>query len=97
MTNETRTLIELEDITGIDMGCPHCEIRLFHPMSRADTVPITCPSCNGQWFGGTVDQNNRTVGSEQVKTLAKVLKLLTAERGDIYVRLKLHVETLQKA
>ncbi len=51
MTTETRTYIELQDIIGLDVSCPHCMARISYDLKHFDRFSFVCPNCHEQWFG----------------------------------------------
>lgn len=51
MTIETRTLIELTDISGVEFECPHCKAKTLYPFeNQCDRLAENCPNCNEAWF-----------------------------------------------
>lgn len=51
MTTESRTLIELSGIIGIEFTCSECKTRVLFPITQpALQLAGRCPSCNAEWF-----------------------------------------------
>jgi hypothetical protein len=50
MTIETRTMIELKDILGIEVECTNCRHRCTVPIKSFYGHMTTCPNCNGPWM-----------------------------------------------
>lgn len=42
MTIETRTLIELSDIQGIEIECPKCHVRTTREFATENIIPSKC-------------------------------------------------------
>lgn len=53
MTSETRTLIELRDIAGVEFECRKCGARIFYPFKKQyERLSEQWPNCNENWFAG---------------------------------------------
>ncbi|SRR6266436_2779479 len=102
MTSESRTLIEASDVLGIDLECPNqkCKARAFYPIRNSEPkIPFACHSCNADWFALAPDPRSGAAASkaiEQIKVLMRHLILLdTANRSDIYAKVRLQVAHVQ--
>lgn len=77
MTSETRTLIELKDITGIEFKCKHCCATLLYPIGDQldpKRVVSACPNCKEEWF---VFNGERIGALDLVREFLTRLKALT--------------------
>jgi hypothetical protein len=46
MTSETRTMVELADILGIEFGCPKCRAKVFYSLQEQPSrIVDKCPNC----------------------------------------------------
>jgi predicted RNA-binding Zn-ribbon protein involved in translation (DUF1610 family) len=51
MPSESRTFIELSDISGVEFECPKCQAKILYPIKRHyEPLPENCPSCGQKWF-----------------------------------------------
>jgi DNA-directed RNA polymerase subunit RPC12/RpoP len=51
MTSESRTLIEPQDILGLEYGCTHCGVKHLIPLRSFDRgTPTECPNCRAKWI-----------------------------------------------
>ena len=94
MTSETRILIEVSDVSGIELECPDCRARVFYPVEKNhDRIARQCPNCNREWFTFSDDPRNRgSVSMEQIKMLLRVVGFL-GKPTDMHAHLRLHVNT----
>jgi hypothetical protein len=92
MTSETRTLIQIGDIEGIELECPECRAKVFYPIEKnSERIGIRCPNCNCDWFILGDDPRYRSsVAVEQIKILLRALKLLNTPT-DMKATLRLSV------
>jgi hypothetical protein len=69
MPSESRTFIELSDISGVEFECPKCQAKILYPIKRHyEPLPENCPSCGQKWF----DNNpNLPEGQSQVVELVQ--------------------------
>jgi DNA-directed RNA polymerase subunit RPC12/RpoP len=62
MTSETRILVDITDIAGVEFKCKHCGAQILYPIEHLDTKRIVriCPNCNEEWFvyGGDAETNS---------------------------------------
>lgn len=93
MTTETRTLIDFEDITGVEIECPKCHLVVTHPVSQALKSKADCPQCNETWFDHRDDFRSLTCPVlDQLQSLTETLRKLTREdRTDIHAHIRLRV------
>src|SRR5947209_5555980 len=86
MTRELRTLIELKDISGLEMDCHKCHAKFLYPL-HGDSVRKQvhkCPSCSEPWF---VDQRPSDAPDKLIRFL-KDLETLS-EDTDIFPTIRL--------
>lgn len=58
MTSETRTLIELTDIAGIEFECRKCGAKVLYPLAKHhDRLADICPNCYEPWFLNPANQH----------------------------------------
>jgi hypothetical protein len=97
MTSEQRTVIEIRDISGIELECPDpkCKARVFYPIDKQDSkIAFSCPACNRDWFSA-YDPRAGNKGIEHIKSLMHQLNLLNSEnRGDIFARVRLELSSI---
>lgn len=95
MTSETRTLIELGDITGAEMECPECHLTIFFPVGKLFKIAASCPHCNHQWFDERVNKHPSDTpypAIDSIQAIFKELRTLTRDdRTDIHVRMRLRI------
>jgi hypothetical protein len=101
MTIETRTLIELRDILGVEIECPNpkCKAKCFAPISADfSEVALQCFQCRTPWFGSTFDRDkgrNFAAAVQQIQKLVdSIRQLSTDERSDVHAGIRLHVSGL---
>jgi predicted nucleic acid-binding Zn-ribbon protein len=95
MTTEVRTLVDIGDISGIEVECPQCSSKVFYPVAKgSERLLSQCPNCNENLFiinrnaGGT--QGSLTL--EQIKVLMRILKFLAVPAVDCTANVRLQVE-----
>jgi uncharacterized protein (DUF983 family) len=93
MTTETRTLIELKDIKGIEFECPHCGSKTLYTLEKQfQRLVDGCPNCNEDWFAPkspVAHPSTPTVAKQVLEGLIGFQKLLT--RADIFAHVRLHI------
>lgn len=100
MTSEMRTLIELSDVSGIEMECPKCHVKTTFPIAEPANFTVSCPYCNKPWFDGTPDKytgKNVFPAFESLQAVASHLRALTNTRTDVHALVRLHINTAPKA
>ena len=50
MTSETRTLVDVSDISGIELN--KCGAKILYPLEKYQIALSQCPNCNDHWFLG---------------------------------------------
>ena len=92
MTTETRTLIEMKDISGIEFKCPRCGACVLYPFGEPIARLVDkCPNCFESWFaGGAHLPSTPEPVAEEIRQLFMALQD-TVKRKDIKARIRLHV------
>ena len=67
VTHETKHLINVADVSGVDFECKQCRARISLP-ADATRVLLQCPSCNADWILPNTDEHNA------IQTLLAVFK-----------------------
>ena len=97
MTSEIRTLIELGDVTGIEITCPQCQVKVLYPISKGFKLAYTCSQCNKPWFDGVVDKQVGSISYpavECIQSIASNLRILNRpDRTDIHTQILLKINT----
>jgi hypothetical protein len=75
MTSETRTLIEPMDITAVEFECPHCKVKILHPLSGIDRLSDKCPNCFQPWFAANLSTMRPSEPQPIQRTKAAILGL----------------------
>jgi hypothetical protein len=100
MTKETRTLVELSDILGVEMECPKCKAKLLIPMdAHMLRFGPQCFQCGADWFGASMDATGGLVSTavEQIKRLiSNINQLASKDRSDIHAPIRLHIGGLEE-
>jgi hypothetical protein len=92
MPTESRTFIELSDISGVEFECPKCQAKILYPIKRHyEPLPENCPSCGQKWFDSNPDL---PAGQPQVvelvqKTLISLHNITETPAIRAHVRLNL--------
>lgn len=92
MTSETRVLIELSDIAGIEFECQKCSTKILYPLAKQyDRLAEKCPNCFEPWFE---DAPNRH--PSEPKTSELVQRTISSLRGisnssQVKARVRLHI------
>lgn len=100
MTSETRTLIEVGDVSGIEVECPECHTTIMFPVGDRFSLTTQCPHCNRKWFDGTFDTARaREIfpAVDSLRAIATNLSALNKTRTDIHGTVRLHIKTTPKA
>src|SRR5690242_8599287 len=103
MTKETRTLIDLQDILGIEIECqnPKCKAKVMLPIqSEMPRHDYRCFQCQSDWFGAGIDGATGQVHAAAVAQINDLMRRITqlahGERSDIHVPIRLHIATVQE-
>lgn len=97
MSSESRTFIELSDITGVEFECPKCEAKILYPIKKHyEPLPQNCPSCGAAWF-----DENPALPFDQPRIVEIVQKTLIslhniAATPAIRSRVRLNLKDLSK-
>ncbi len=91
MTIQTRTLISLSDLIGMEYECTHCHVKYSVPLQKLDRPTLACPNCKEQWFdhprGPAVD-----VSEDALQHFVDCLRFLQARQLP-GVALRLEIKT----
>jgi hypothetical protein len=97
MSSESRTFIELSDITGMEFECPKCEAKILYPIKKHyEPLPENCPSCGAAWF-----DENPARSADQPQIVEVVQKTLISlhnisETPAIRTRVRLNIKGLSE-
>ena len=96
MTKETRTLVEITDIDGLDFECPKCGTRITYPLATFPReINTRCPGCPQDWFVGDIKiPGNPTYGPVAIAKLVEALQDLP-NRADIHAHVRLHMRNIE--
>lgn len=79
MTVETKTTIELSDITTIEFECEKCHSISLWPLSRAKNPPTSCPCTAGeQWMPINGDKQRA------IANLISLIQMFSKTEGEPY-------------
>jgi uncharacterized protein (DUF983 family) len=96
MTSETRTLIGLDDINGVEIECPKCHLTILYPISQLFKVAPHCPHCKQEWFDAIPDRIPSDTGYpaiESISVIAANMRALTrGDRTDIHAKVRLQLK-----
>lgn len=84
MTRETRTLIELPDITGVDITCSKCGFGAYYPIAKLTELNPHCPQCRILWFDEGAQQYQaayETRGSSRYPAIDSLLSAVSELRA----------------
>ena len=90
MTTESRTLIEPQDILGLECGCAHCGVKHLIPVQSFDRgMPAECPNCRAKWIRDAEDSKTISYFIQCLKELGEV----AGKNGkrDEGARIRLHI------
>jgi phage FluMu protein Com len=97
MTSETRTLIGLDDISGIEIECPKCHLTIFYPLAQLVKISPQCPHCKQLWFDAIPDKipvESAHPAIESITSITSNLRaLLRNDRTDIHAKVRLQIKT----
>lgn len=92
MTSETRTLVELRDITAIEFSCPHCTAKILYPFdTKHGRLATNCPSCNESWLlpnGPNMHPTAKTILQEMLALFAALQTAIADTRIAAKIRLQ---------
>jgi ribosomal protein L37AE/L43A len=72
LTFETKHLISVSDVLGLEFECNHCKAKISLPVEATRAV-WQCPVCNADWIISGTDEQNA------IQSLLKVFR--NAERA----------------
>jgi hypothetical protein len=99
MTSETRTMIELQDIIGIEIECSECHTKISFPISDRFKIGPNCPHCNKPLFDGTPDLRTGSIAypaPDSLRAIAMHLLAMSQTRTDIHGLIRLHINAVAK-
>jgi hypothetical protein len=91
MTIETRSTIDLDDITAIEYECSKCHCKTIRALDDKHRVPAVCGNCSRVWM---------TDGSREHQELTSFIAGLREFRRSSVnqdVRIRLEVHGIKKA
>lgn len=91
MTSETRLLIEIPDVEGVELECPDCAAKILYPVEKYKDYQLAaqCPNCRAPWFSGNKNMpGSPAEGMNKITALIGALQDATA-RPDILARIHL--------
>jgi hypothetical protein len=96
MTKETRTLIDLGDISGIELECHQCKTKVLYPLdgTHGEKIARKCPNPSCPAPDALFDGDTLPGADTDITSLAKALKTLTKARADLRVKVRFRVATL---
>ncbi len=88
MTSEIRAMIELNDVTGLEVSCPNCPAKIIYPLhsSTTRTVVYACPTCKAPWFV----TDRKTDGPDVLQRFLNAFDALAKEK-DVLGKIRLSV------
>jgi hypothetical protein len=95
MTKETRTLIELSAITGVEFECRKCEAKILYPFRKEyERLAEYCPNCNEPWFAnaGMQHPSAPTTADQVKKVIASVKTVAESPLVHAQVRVAIRIE-----
>jgi Zn finger protein HypA/HybF involved in hydrogenase expression len=87
MTVETKYLIELSDILGVEFKCHNCGAKTSPELESNRLVLLSCPLCNADWL---------SLHTEEEKTLRTFLNVIKSAKSKMDGRgfsLRLHIKS----
>jgi hypothetical protein len=96
MTSETRMLIGLDDISGVEIECSKCHLTILYPISQLFKIAPHCPHCKQEWFNAIPDKfpsDAAYPAIESISSIAASLRALTRDdRTDIHAQVRLQLK-----
>ena len=99
MTTETRTIIEIGDIVGIQIECRECKATISHPVAKNyDKISLKCPNCNADLFTLTQPTGAPATSetAQHLLGLIKVMKYFEKPASDSHANLRLQLAAERK-
>lgn len=96
MTKEIRTLIELQDILGVEIECNKCRAKVMMPIgSQFPRLDGRCSQCGNQLFGANFDVQSGGVTAAAVnqinELMSQIQHLTSKQRSDVLIPIRLHI------
>ena len=85
MTIETRCLIDLSDVLGVEFQCKHCKARFLLGTDIKQTMLWSCPLCKEDWLSPETEEERTIHG------FLNVLKGVNAKMQGRSFSMKLHI------
>jgi hypothetical protein len=98
MVSETRTLIEMTDIVGIEFACRKCGAKILYPLAEHyNRLSEKCPNCYEPWFTKNVAAHSsaETAADEVKKIFATLHKVATSP--EVLAQVRLSISGVAKA
>ena len=97
MTSENRLMVEITDITGIELECRECSAKIFYPVEKnQERIAQQCPNCNANLFVLSMEQGTHgSVSMEQVRLLMRVIRFLAKPGADLHANVRLNVKQIK--
>jgi hypothetical protein len=99
VTRETRTVVDLRDILGVEIECPKCKAKVLIPANvEVPNVDHRCFQCHADWFSANFQPTGQTssAAAKQIQKLIEMIRLLSSgERSDIYAPVRLLIGGLE--
>ncbi len=90
MTSEVRTSVDLNDIAGIEIGCPKCFGSTVLPIAHFnEVIPARCVNCQEPLIAH--------VGQEQIRTLIRALGVLSASNDALKANIRIQVKPIRQS
>ena len=96
MTKETRTLIELSDVTAIEVECRDCKAKIVYPLAKTyDKIVQRCPNCNDDLFVLNSEPGvpPHSSSMENIRSIIKIVRALGKPGPDLKANIRLQVNS----
>jgi hypothetical protein len=95
MTSETRTMVELKDVLGVEFECPKCHFKVLYPAASSfERLATKCPHCYEPWFLIPEGPQGEETLDDVVKQWLTVMRNLPT-RKDMFATMRLHVSNIE--
>jgi hypothetical protein len=94
MTSETRTMVDISDIIGVEIECQECMAKIAYPREKnQERIAQRCPNCNVDLFILTIERGGQgSVSMEQVRSLMRIIRFLATPGADLKANVRLNVK-----
>lgn len=92
MTAKLRTLIEPQDIIGLEYECMHCHARYGVPIERFDRRITHCPNCKEEWLQGKVPSGSAISNDQLLAEFVERLRAVQTRTFGAAIRLEINGE-----